>query len=178
MQRLSRKWLLAALLLAGGCATRSDVTHYAHERPAFRLEQVFDGTVDGWGMVQDRSGDVIKRFTVTIRCRWENGVGTLDERFAYADGTRQQRTWTIRRTGDGRYTGTAGDIVGEATGQVAGNALHWTYTMAVPVDGRTIDLDLDDWMFRIDDDVVLNRTTMTKFGIRVGDITLSFRRHG
>ncbi|MGN6389150.1 MAG: DUF3833 domain-containing protein [Burkholderiaceae bacterium] len=178
MKRLSRNWLLAALLLLGGCATRSDVTHYAQEAPAFALEQVFSGTVDGWGMVQDRGGDVIKRFTVTIRCSWENGVGTLDEHFEYADGTRQQRIWTIRRTGDGRYTGTAGDIVGEATGRVAGNALHWNYTMAVPVDGRTVNLDFDDWMFRIDDEVVLNRTTMTKFGIRVGDITLSFRRHG
>ena len=45
---------LAALGLAA-CAT-VDVAQYASEKPPLDLAQYFTGTVDGWGMFQDRSG--------------------------------------------------------------------------------------------------------------------------
>jgi len=37
-------------------------------------------------------------------------------------------------------------------------------------------VDLDDWMYLIDDRVMLNRATMSKFGVRLGEITLSFTK--
>jgi hypothetical protein len=48
--------------------------------------------------------------------------------------------------------------------------------LRVPVDGKTYDVDIDDWMFLVDGKVMLNRSVMTKFGFRVGEITLSFAR--
>ena len=44
----------------------------------------------------------------------------------------------------------------------------------LPVDGKTYHVNFDDWMFLQDERVMLNRATMSKFGIRLGDITLSF----
>ena len=82
---------LAALGLAA-CAT-VDVGQYANEKPPLDLAQYFTGTVDGWGMFQDRSGTVVKRFTVRIDCTWKGNEGTLDEHFEYADGTTQNRVW-------------------------------------------------------------------------------------
>jgi hypothetical protein len=84
--------------------------------------------------------------------------------------------WTIRELGGGRYTGTADDVVGAAAGVAAGNALNWRYTMALPVDGRTWHIDFDDWMHLVDERVMLNRATMSKFGVRLGEITLSFTK--
>lgn len=167
--------LLGALLLYG-CAAVPEPKDYADQKPVLELHRYFDGTVDGWGIVQDRSGKVIKRFSVVIAGSWKGDTGTLDENFLYADGTRQQRIWTIRDMGGGRYLGTAGDVIGEATGAAAGNALRWTYTMALPVDGKIIHVDFDDWMFLVDEDVMLNRSVMTKFGITFADVTLSFRK--
>jgi len=166
--------LMAALAVAvlPGCAG-IDPADYAAERPRLELEQFFDGTLDGWGMVQDRSGKVLRRFTVVIRAKWEDGVGTLDEEFVWSDGERQKRVWTLRRLGDGLYSGTAADVVGEARGRVAGNALNWRYVLAVPVEGRVWNLDFDDWMFLVDERALLNRAVMRKFGFRVGEITLS-----
>ena len=94
----------------------------------------------------------------------------------WSDGERQRRVWTVRDLGDGRYAGSAEDVVGSAAGRTAGNALNWRYTMAIPLDGRTWHIDFDDWMFLVDDRVMLNRATMQKFGIRVGEVTLSFTR--
>ena len=93
--------------------------------PALNLRSYFTGQVDAWGMFQDRSGKMIKRFTVNITGTWSGNTGTLDERFVYADGTTQRRVWTIRQDSANRYVGTADDVVGEAIGEAAGNALRW-----------------------------------------------------
>jgi len=164
---------LAALGLTA-CST-VDVAQYAGAKPPFDMAQYFNGTLDGWGMFQDRSGAVVKRFSVRIDCTWNGNEGTLDEHFEYADGTTQSRVWKLVKDGD-RYTATAADVVGTARGAASGNALHWNYVLALPVDGRTWNVDMDDWMFLIDDRTMLNRTTMSKFGIRVGEVTLSFRK--
>ena len=170
------KSALAGLAVLGlaACAT-IDVGQYANEKPPLDLAQYFTGTVDGWGMFQDRSGAVVRRFTVRIDCTWQGNEGTLDEHFEYADGTTQNRVWKLVKEGN-RYTGTAVDVVGTAVGTAAGSALHWNYVLALPVDGKTWNMDMDDWMFLVDDRTMLNRTTMSKFGFRVGEVTLSFRQ--
>jgi len=165
--------VLAATVLVG-CAT-TDVTDYGSEKPPLDLAQYFNGTIDGWGMFQDRSGRVLKRFYVRIDAKWEGNRGTLDEHFEYADGEKQQRVWALTKDQD-RYTGTAADVVGTAQGRAQGNALHWNYVLALPVDGKVWNMDMDDWMYLIDEKTMLNRTTMSKFGFRVGEVTLSFRR--
>lgn len=172
-----KKWLCALLGAVGlsGCAS-TDVAHYSGETPALVLEDYFNGTLDAWGMFQDRSGTVIKRFHVEILASWDGPTGTLDERFTYSDGTTQQRIWTIQATGDGRYTGTADDVVGAAEGVASGNALRWRYVLALPVDGKVYHVDFDDWMYLIDEHTLLNRSEMRKFGFHLGEVTLSFRK--
>jgi hypothetical protein len=164
----------AAALTLAGCAT-VDVANYRSERPPLDLAQYFSGTVDGWGMFQDRSGQVVRRFTVRIDATWDGNRGTLDEHFEFSDGEKQNRVWTLVKDGD-RYTGTAGDVVGTGQGIQQGNAFNMRYVLRVPWAGRTIDVDMDDWMWRIDEQTVLNRTAMTKFGFRVGEVTLSLRK--
>jgi hypothetical protein len=109
-------------------------------------------------------------------CRWQGDEGVLDEDFTYSDGTRQRRIWHITRGADGAYTGRADDVVGTATGQARGNALRWNYTLALPVEGRTWHVQMDDWMYLMDNTVMLNKATMTKFGVRLGEVTLSFTK--
>jgi hypothetical protein len=169
--------ILAAAFALAGCAN-VQVDAYRSEKPALDLRSYFDGTVDAWGMFQDRSGKVVKRFHVVIEASWQGDTGTLDELFTYSDGTTQRRVWTITRTGEGRYIGTAADVVGEAKGEASGNALRWRYVMALPVDGKTYHVDFDDWMFLVDERTMLNRSFMSKFGFRLGEVTLSFSRRG
>lgn len=177
--RLSRRAALGGLLgtaaLASGCAG-PDPLRYAAEKPVLDLSTYFNGPIDAWGVFQDRSGAVVRRFTVKMACSWKDGVGTLDEDFFYSDGKREKRIWTIRKLPGGRYTGTAADVVGEATGVASGNALNWRYTLALPVDGRVWNVDFDDWMYLVDERVMLNRATMSKFGIRLGEVLLSFTK--
>jgi hypothetical protein len=68
-------------------------------------------------------------------------------------------------------------VVGTATGQAAGNALQWRYTLRLAVDGKTYDVQFDDWMYLIDERVMINRAVMSKFGIRLGEVTLAFTKN-
>lgn len=163
---------LATTALAG-CST-PQVTDYAAQEPKLDLKKYFNGPVDAVGIFTDRSGKVVKRFTVRMACSWSGDKGVLDEYFSYADGTKERRVWRLTALPDGRYTGTADDVIGEAQGQVSGNAFRWNYVLALPVDGRVWHVDFDDWMYLMNDKVMLNTAIMSKWGLELGRVTLSF----
>ena len=175
---MNRRLLIASLAGAsalglGGCASQQ-LEQYAQEKPVLDLQQYFNGTLDAYGVFTDRSGAVVKRFTVVMLCSWVGNEGTLDEDFTYSDGSKQRRVWRLTRLADGRYTGHADDVVGQAQGQTRGNAFYWTYTLSLPVDGRVYEVQFDDWMYLMTDQVMLNKATMRKWGVRLGEVTLSF----
>ncbi len=167
--------LLAGTAVLTGCAS-PQVTDYAHERPQLELDRYFNGRILAHGIFQQRGGEVVRRFTVVMDCHWEGHQGVLDEAFTYSDGSTQRRIWRLTKHADGRYTGTADDVVGEAQGQTAGNAFRWNYTLRLPVDGKEYEVQFDDWMFLVDDRVMLNRATMRKFGVTLGEVLLSFTK--
>ena len=105
-----------------------------------------------------------------------SSTGILDEAFTYSDGTRERRIWRLTRLADGSYTGRADDVVGIANGQQSGNTFHWSYTMALAVDGTPYEVQFDDWMYLVDNKVMLNKARMSKFGIYLGEVTLSFSK--
>ncbi|MCX7814960.1 MAG: DUF3833 domain-containing protein [Tepidimonas ignava] len=162
-------WLLA------GCAA-PPVETYADERPALDLKTYFNGRLLAHGMFQDRSGRVVRRFVVDMTGTWNGNQGVLDERFTYSDGKTERRVWHLVDDGDGRYRGTADDVVGQASGQARGPAFHWRYTLRLPVDSTVYEVQFDDWMYLIDERVMLNRATMRKWGIRLGEVTLTFTK--
>lgn len=165
---------LSALALAG-CAA-PDLADYTGQRPAFDFRQYFDGTVHAQGLVSERGGKVLRRFVVTMNCSWVGDEGTLDEDFVYDDGERQKRVWRVKQLPGGRYSGVAADVVGSAEGAESGSAFRWQYTLRVPVRGAERELQFDDWMHRIDERTVINRAAMHYFGVRVGEVTLSFSK--
>ena len=167
--------LLAGSAVLAGCAG-PQVSDYAQQRPALQLDRYFNGRIRAHGIFQKRGGEVVRRFTVVMDCRWEGNQGVLDEAFSYSDGSTQRRVWRLTKHADGRYTGRADDVVGEAEGQESGNAFRWNYTLRLPVDGKDYDVQFDDWMFLVDERVMLNRATMSKFGITLGEVLLSFTK--
>lgn len=172
MLKLCTLLLCLALASCSGVNVRS----YSQEKPTLELREFFEGRVEAWGIFQKRSGEVAKRFHVLINGHSEGDKLILDESFTYSDGTKQKRVWTLTPDGPGQWRGTAGDVVGEARGEMAGNALRWRYVLRLPVDGEEYDVELDDWMYLMDDKTLINRSYMSKFGVEVGQITLFFRK--
>ena len=166
---------LAATAVVVGCASPKPAD-YAAEKPVLDLKTYFNGELVAHGIFTDRSGKVARRFTVQMTGTWQGKSGTLDERFTYSDGKTERRVWRLQDEGNGRWTGRADDVVGVAEGQASGNALNWRYTLALPVDGTVYEVQFDDWMYLMDERVMLNKAVMSKFGIRLGEVTLSFHK--
>ena len=177
LKRAALGLMLAAGFFLTGCAVPK-LADYAAEKPVLDMRQYFSGTVDAYGVFTNRSGKVLKRFTVVMKCSWVGPpgqeVGTLDEDFTNSDGTKERRVWTLKRSPDGKYVGTASDVIGVALGEEAGNTFRWSYTLMLPLDGKTLEVQFDDWMYLMSDKVMLNRAEMSKFGIKLGEVTLSF----
>lgn len=165
--------ILCSLLMA---CSHVQVEDYRDQQPTLDLREYFTGRTDAWGMFQDSSGKVTKRFHVLIEGRMEGTQLVLDEHFTYSDGSTQQRIWRLREISPGQWRGSAGDVLGEAIGEVAGNALRWRYNLLLPVDGSVYQVHFDDWMYLLDAQTLSNRSFMSKLGVELGQVTLFFRK--
>lgn len=168
---------LMVVLLLASCAG-NEVQHYAGLQPKLDLFAYFEGSTRGYGMVQERGGRLTRQFVVDITGTTDPaGNLILDEQFVWNDGEKTSRVWTIRRQdGTSRLVGQAADVIGNASGATAGNALNWQYQLALVVDGSTWNINFDDWMFLQPDRVLLNRAVMSKFGFTVGEVTIAFMK--
>ena len=169
-------WALClSLALLSGCSS-VQVTDYADYKPALNPETFFDGQLVAHGVIKNRGGGVIRTFSADIAASWEGGVGTLVEDFVFDDGELQQRIWVLRPQGDGSYAATAGDVVGTAQMNVAGNSAFMDYVLSIAYGDSTLDLRVDDRMYLVAPDVLINESQMSKFGVRVGSIDLVILR--
>ncbi len=162
---------LGILLTLSACSSTS-VNDYSTNTPKFIPQEFFNGNLTAQGVVKNRSGKVTRYFTATINAHWKDGIGTLDEKFVFNDGEIQYRTWTLTPTTQGLFNGTAGDVIGTGAGKFSGNAVNLHYVLAVKYNDSTINLGVNDWMWLVDSKTVLNESTLTKFGFKVGSIQL------
>ena len=168
--------LISATFLSA-CAGTIEGSRYLDIEPRFDVNQFFDGPVKAWGIVQDRSGNLIQRFEVDIQGSFEDGQLVLDEKFTYGVGEGvAERIWTITETIPGEYTGGAGDIAGEAVGRAFGNAMLWAYEMDLPLDGSTVRVKFEDWIWALDQERIVNRSYIKKFGITFAEVTIFMER--
>lgn len=167
--------LFVALAWLTGCSSTA-IEDYANNKPVFDVQEFFRGELVAHGVLKDRGGKVTRSFYADLKGSWHKGVGTLEEWFVFDDGERQQRTWTLTPNGDGTYTATAGDVIGKGQLETAGNALFMQYVLQVPYDGDSIDLHVDDRMYLVTPDHLINESVLTKFGFEVASITLSIRQ--
>ena len=128
------------------------------------------------GLVSDRSGKVVRRFVVTMHCNWVGDAGTLDEQFVYDDGERQHRLSGASKGCRAALRRHRGRRCRRRAGCGRGRRLQLALHAQAAGRGTVYDVQFDDWMHLIDERVVLNKAVMSKFGVRVGEITLSFTR--
>ncbi|WP_394129653.1 DUF3833 domain-containing protein [Shewanella maritima] len=163
--------ILSSLLLLASCSSAS-IEDYADTNPKLDLASFFDGELYAAGVVEDFSGKVVRKFTVKMQASWQENEGKLEEWFVYDDGEKQTRIWYITDLGDGQYKGKAGDIIGEATGVAKGSALRWRYDMLLTVDDSDYQVHFDDWMYLVDENTIINKSDIIKFGLTVAKVTL------
>ena len=172
---VSRITFGALVLILTGCSNM-DVTDFRNGEPRLVLEEYFEGRTLAAGLFQDRFGTVRRQFTVEIDGSWDGETLTLVEDFDYSDGETERRVWTLKKLDGHKYEGTAEGVVGIANGAAYGNAFNWVYTFDLKVGDGTWRVDFDDWMFLQPGGVLINKATVSKWGVTIGEVTLSFHK--
>ena len=159
-----------------GCHNNS-IEYYGARKNKIDLRSFFDGEIECWGVIFDYKGRQSRSFYAKIKGSWsDSNNGKLEEWFDFDDGEKTERQWNISFSNNSLFVANAHDVVGEAKGQQAGNAININYTLQVPYNNSTINLKMDDWMYLVDDNIVLNRTSMKKFGFKVGELMLFMKK--
>ena len=168
--------LIISLFLITNCSNNSAMKpeDFKGKKPRLIIEEYLSGNVKAWGVLQNRSGKVTRQFSADLNGQWDGKQLILDEKFNWDDGEIQTRQWRINKIDENNYEGTAGDVVGTAKGYSYGPVFKFEYVLLVPVKGKEIKITFDDWIFMQDERVAINRAKMTKFGIKVAELTVVF----
>ena len=168
--------LIISVILITSCSQKNSMKpeDFKDKKPRLVIEEYLSGDVKAWGVLQNRSGKVTRQFSADLNGKWNGKELILDEIFNWDDGEVQNRQWKIIKIDENNYEGTAGDVVGKAKGYSYGSAFKFEYVLLVPVKGKEIKISFDDWIFKQDERVAINRATMTKFGFKVAELTVVF----
>lgn len=173
------KRFYASLLGIAACLTgcsSANVEDYASNTPKLDIREYFNGPVEASGVFLNWYGAAETYFHVTMNGEWKGNDGTLTEDFIYSNGKKDHRVWTLKVLDDNNFTGAAHDVIGIAQGKQYGNAVNMRYVLRVPTDGTTYDLSMNDWLYRVDEKTLINKIVMRKFGIKVGELVISFKK--
>ena len=143
--------------------------------PNFEPESYFAQRLDAYGVFVDRFGSIQRQFEVVVEGRKTDTGFSLDEYFLYDDGEREERRWDVTALGNGRYEGRCRDVIGVAHGVCTANMLSWKYRFRLEMFGRKVAVTFDDVMVLQAGGVLVNRATVSKAGLKLGEVLLTFR---
>ena len=179
--RLSKIAALALIPLLAACTGKPSLTDASLSTRELELEEFFDGRLVAHGQFQDIFGTVRRQFVAEIEGDWDGERLRLVEDFTYEDGSTERRVWTLVKTGEETWEGTAPGVIGKATGEERGDRFNWRYTIDLPVpaaDGtaETVRVTFDDWMWLLTEDRLFNKAYMKRFGVDVGAVSIFFEK--
>ena len=177
-RRLRRAIGLCGALLMAGCAAPLGPAAFAATTPAFDPVAFWAGHTSSWGVIENRDGAPTAIITTTTDATPEGTDGLHMVQRVVHDGETTVRDWHFRRLGKGQFEATANDLVGTARGSTSGRTLHWTWTLATRPGNWLYNVTMDQWMYLADDRTLMNRTVITKFGVRLAEVSEQFVRGG
>ena len=170
-----KKMVMGLCAVLGGCSS-VHVQDYANNTPVLDIRNYLNGDLEAWGVFIDRKGKAEPSFHVIMKGSWQGNTGTLQEYFTYSDGKKDERVWTFTFADEHNFTATAHDVIGTAKGSQYGNAVNMNYVLALKTKESTHNVNMEDWLYLMDEKTVINRTWMSKFGINVGELVITFRK--
>lgn len=178
------KFVLALLVLALGAVVIKTLffsfrsqkpSDYADLSPAFDLRTHLSGEIISEGLIYGPTGKLSSSFVAKMIGEWDGNTGTLSEEFTYSRGRQQSRKWYLTLGKGNKFTATADDIIGEAQGEVSGSTIKMTYQIVLPAEAGGHSLSVTDWLYLTQDGVIMNKSEMRKFGIKVAELIATMR---
>ncbi|WP_278923375.1 MULTISPECIES: DUF3833 family protein [Pseudophaeobacter] len=149
---------------------------YKDSGPSFVLQEHLSGRLQSEGLIFGPKGDMTNSFVAEMVGEWDGDTGTLTENFTYSNGKTQQRKWYLRMDSASTFTATADDIVGEGKGVISGSTVKLSYLITLPEESGGYTLEATDWMYLTENGVIMNKSEMRKYGIKVAELLATMHR--
>jgi hypothetical protein len=166
--------MLTMSALLAGCATAPDFPATMPSKTLVLEKSMVGRSVADGVFINALTGGET-RFKAEINGSWTNNVLTLVEDFTYTDGTTERKTWRLTKTGEGKYSGTREDVIGEAAVVQDGAAVRLDYEVTLTTGLGGIDVRFRDLMFLNEDGSISNTATVSKLGLRIGRVALTMQ---
>jgi hypothetical protein len=147
-----------------------------NEAANFDLLSFFEGRTTAFGVFEDRSGRLKRHFTVEMTGRADGSSLVLEEHFLFDNGERQERTWTLTRGDGDSFTGTCEDAASVAHGRFERGRAFLSSVLRLKVGSRLVAMKFDDVFYDAGEGSVINRSTVSKWGVRLGQVLIQFRK--
>ncbi len=148
---------------------------YSGTGPDFALNKHLNGEILSEGLIYGPNGKMSNSFVARMVGEWDGNTGTLAEYFTYSNGKQMTRKWYLTLGTGNTFIATADDIVGEGKGVISGATVKLNYRIILPQDAGGHTLDVTDWMYLTENGVIMNRSEMRKFGIKVAELVATMR---
>ena len=174
-----RRLILMLLSVAGlltGC-DRGSARPDLGGGPALDPLTFFTGHLRSWGIMEDRSG--APTGWIVTDCQGQaDGADRLRmiQHLTFQNAPPEERTWTMSRIDARRFEATANDMVGLAKGDANGRMFHWKWILAAAPGERPMAVTMEQWMYRLDDGSVMIRSTVSKLGVTLSEVSEVFRK--
>lgn len=150
---------------------------FAANSPKLDPLAFFDGATRSWAVIENRRGNPTSEFRADLVGTRDGNELVIEQNFTFEGNRTQTRVWRIRRISEQQFEATADDVVGISRGEMRGNVVRWHYTTEGKRAWFIDDLDFSLWMYLMEDgETLVNRVTITKFGIVVARTTEQFHR--
>jgi hypothetical protein len=138
------------------------------------IKNFFLGKSKGSGVITI-FGKVQGIFKVEMLGRMQGSELILTENFTYNSGNKQQRQWNFTfSNNDETIIGTANDIIGKAKGFQKNNIVQLKYRLKI--EDKNLTLNFTDRLWFVDENTLLNKASIHKFGIKIGEIVAGFEK--
>lgn len=167
---------LAAVLMMAGCAAALRPEAFSKTTPSFDPIAFWAGRTASWGVIENRDGAPTAIITTTTDATPEGADGLHMVQHVMTGGKDTVRDWHMRRLGHGMFEATANDMVGSARASASGRTLHWTWVLATRPGNCFFNVTMEQWMYLADNGTLMNRTIITKLGVRLAEVSEQFVR--
>jgi len=170
-----KRLIIAALFALASCGTAEKPSQFAGSG-AFNPIAFFTGHETSWGVEENRAGQPTS--IVTTDCIGKpDGPGAITMlQTLHTGATTTTRLWHMRQTGPATFQATANDMQGTATGTVGGRAMHWRWILETTQGDPLKNVTMDQWFYHMDDGALMIRTTVTKAGILLLQVSEQFEK--
>jgi hypothetical protein len=127
-------------------------------------------------VVENRDGAPTAIITTTTEAIADGPNSLRMVQHVITGGKDTARHWHMRRLGNGKFEASANDMVGTARGSSSGRTFHWTWTLATKPGNCLFDVSMEQRIYLADNGALMNRTIITKFGVRLAEVSEQFVR--